>query len=163
MDNVVRTVAAAVVVLALAASAVCDLASRTIPNACALAIACARVPAMLVEVDPAAAAGRSLAGAAAVFALLALAASTTLAYSGQRGVGAGDVKLLSALGLWAGPCGGLLLAGAACLLALAGRAARVALAAARGARALCAGRAGPMPLAPAIAVSAVMLRVLGVW
>ena len=85
--------------------------------------ALAAMPLAVSAPDLSASLGRSLSGAVVVVALLAVAASLSRRIHGRDGVGAGDIKLLGALGLWAGPVGGLAVVGGSCLLALAGRAA----------------------------------------
>ena len=83
----------------------------------------ALMPLAVSAPDLSASLGRSLSGAVVVVALLTVAASLSRRIHGRDGVGAGDIKLLGALGLWAGPVGGLAVVGGSCLLALAGRAA----------------------------------------
>ena len=111
--------------------------------------------------DLPAAIGRSISGAAIVVALLAAAAFLFRRVHGCDGVGAGDIKLLGALGLWAGPVGGLAVVGASCLIALAGRAAVLWVRQSASRVALC--RDGSMPMAPAISAAALLTYALGLW
>ena len=81
---------------AVAVAAFVDFKTRTIPNACALSIVCARLCVLVALCLCGADAGplvlASLAGALAVGLPLALVAQVT------GGIGGGDVKLLAALG-----------------------------------------------------------------
>ena len=148
-------------IVSLGLASVSDLSSRTIPNACTAAAALAAAPLVASAPDPPAALGRSLCGAAVVIALLAAAASLSRRVHGQDGVGAGDIKLLGALGLWAGPVGGLAVVGTSCLLALAGRA--VAQRTRGGAQSVAVNCGGAMPMAPAISAAALLTYALGLW
>ena len=90
--------AVAVAVLILAAS-VCDLNSRRIPNALTFGAAAIAV-AMHVLLNGWSGLLLAVSGWAAGFALFAPVYAV-------RGIGAGDVKLLAAIGAWLGPVGAL--------------------------------------------------------
>lgn len=126
MGNIAELISIFVLVGALVASSARDLADRVIPNACVALVAAARVPAIAFSGDPAAAAARALAGAACVLAFLLAAVLLGRKALGSAGIGAGDIKLWSALGLWTGPVGGLAVVGASCAIALAARGAHAA-------------------------------------
>ena len=142
METFLLTVGAAVLVVSLGLASASDLSSRTIPNACVAGTALAATPLV-------------------ASALLAAAASFSRRVHGRDGVGAGDIKLLGALGLWAGPVGGLAVVGASCLIALAGRAAVLWVRQSASRVALC--RGGAMPMAPAIFAAALLTYALGLW
>ena len=92
----------------------------------------------------------SAAGGGLVVLVVMLAAAGLSARAGHGpGVGGGDVKLLSAVGFWVGPVGGLLVVGLSCAVGLVGWCLGRTIAAAR-----TAGGAhdGGIPLAPAVAV-----------
>lgn len=161
METFLLTVGAAVLVVSLGLASASDLSSRTIPNACVAGTALAATPLVASAPDLPAAIGRSISGAAIVVALLAAAASFSRRVHGRDGVGAGDIKLLGALGLWAGPVGGLAVVGASCLIALAGRAAVLWVRQSASRVALC--RGGAMPMAPAIFAAALLTYALGLW
>ena len=164
METCLLAAGVAILVVSLGLASVSDLSNRTIPNACVVSAALAVMPLAVVAPDLPAALRRSLCGAVVVVALLAVAASLCRGIHGHDGVGAGDVKLLGALGLWAGPVGGLAVVGASCLLALAGRAAilRIQKSAPHASRvALC--RDGSMPMAPAIFAAALLTYAMGLW
>lgn len=141
---------------ALAWSTVTDLRRRAIPNGCALAVALSGLALGAAEGVPA----RSLAGGLVALAVLLLAAWASARRAGAPGVGGGDVKLLSALGLWLGPVTGLAAVALSCLLGVVGWALAV------GARRLwrrsegespCEDPAGlGIPMAPAIALAALL-------
>ena len=141
---------------ALAWSAVTDLRRRAIPNGCALAVALSGLALGAAE----GVAVRSLAGGAAVLSVLLLAAWASARWGGAPGIGGGDVKLLSALGLWLGPVTGLAVVALSCLIGVMGWALAV------GARRLrrrgegeapCGDRArSGIPMAPAIALAALL-------
>lgn len=161
METCLLAAGVAILVVSLGLASVSDLSNRTIPNACVVSAALAATPLAVVAPDLPAALGRSLSGAAAVVALLAVAASLCRGIHGHDGVGAGDVKLLGALGLWAGPVGGLAVVGASCLIALAGRAAVLWVRQSAWRAALC--RDGSMPMAPAIFAAALLTYSMGLW
>ena len=139
---------------ALTWSTVTDLRRRAIPNGCAFATALSGLALGVAEGTLA----RSLAGGLVVLAMLLLAAGASARVSGAPGIGGGDVKLLSALGLWLGPVTGLAAVALSCLLGVVG------WALAAGARRLrcrsegeapCGDPAGlGIPMAPAIALAA---------
>ena len=161
METCLLAAGVATLVVSLGLASVSDLSSRTIPNACTAAAALAAAPLVASAPDLSAALGRSLSGAAVVVALLTVAASLCRGIHGRDGVGAGDIKLLGALGLWAGPVGGLAVVGASCLIALAGRAAVLWVRQSASRVALC--RDGSMPMAPAIFAAALLTYALGLW
>lgn len=161
METILRSAAVGILVLALALAVASDLGTRTIPNGCVAAVALCAAPTVTYADDLACAAARSLAGAAAVLALLLAARGLSRKLHGSAGIGAGDIKLLSALGLWAGPVGGLAIVGASCVIALIGRAAAQR---SREAASFAALRRGtPMPMAPAIAAAAALTFAFGLW
>ena len=161
METCFLAAGAVVLVVSLGLASVSDLSNRTIPNACVAAAALAAMPLVASAPDLPAAIGRSLSGATVVVALLAAAAYLSRRVHGCDGVGAGDVKLLGALGLWAGPVGGLAVVGASCLLALAGRA--VAQRTRGSAPSAAVNCDGAMPMAPAILAAALLTYAMGLW
>ncbi len=98
METILRSAAVGILVLALALAVASDLGTRTIPNGCVAAVALCAAPTVTYADDLACAAARSLAGAAAVLALLLAARGLSRKLHGSVGIGAGDIKLLSALG-----------------------------------------------------------------
>lgn len=88
---------AALFTVLLLASCCYDIHNRLIPNWISLALACSFVVHLLVEPERVDAIGSSLV-AAAVFGVLFLAFALGV-------LGGGDVKLLTAVSLWAGPGG----------------------------------------------------------
>ena len=135
-----------VLAAALGVAAATDLSCRIVPNGCAIAVAAAGALRAAVasahhhDMMPL----LSSAGGGLVVLVVMLAAAGLYARAGHgSGVGGGDVKLLSAVGFWVGPVGGLLVVG------LLGWCLGRAIAAAR-----AAGGAhdGGIPLAPAVAV-----------
>ena len=161
METCLLAAGVTILVVSLGLASVSDLSSRTIPNACTAAAALAAAPLVASAPDLPAAIGRSISGAAIVVALLAAAAFLFRGVHGCDGVGAGDIKLLGALGLWAGPVGGLAVVGASCLIALAGRAAVLWVRQSASRVALC--RDGSMPMAPAIFAAALLTYAMGLW
>ena len=161
METCLLAAGVTILVVSLGLASVSDLSNRTIPNACAVSAALAATPLSVSAPDPPAALGRSFCGAAVVIALLTVAASFSRRVHGRDGVGAGDIKLLGALGLWAGPVGGLAVVGASCLIALAGRAAVLRVRQSASRAALC--RDGSMPMAPAIFAAALLTYAMGLW
>lgn len=161
METCLLVAGVTILVVSLGLASVSDLSNRTIPNACVVSAALAVMPLAVVAPDLLAAFGRSLCGAAVVAALLTVAASFSRRVHGRDGVGAGDIKLLGALGLWAGPVGGLAVVGASCLIALAGRAAVLWVRQSASRAALC--RDGSMPMAPAIFAAALLTYAMGLW
>lgn len=139
-------------VAALAVASVTDLRRRVVPNACALlAWASGVVAAVAVGPLPGAAL-RSLAGSAAVLAVMLLAARLSARGGGRAGVGGGDVKLLAAVAAWTGPVGGLAAVGLSCALGLLGWGVAALLARLRRRRVERA-----MPLAPAVALATALV------
>ena len=141
-----------VLAAALGVAAATDLSCRIVPNGCALAVAAAGALRAAVasahhhDVMPL----LSSAGGGLVVLVIMLAAAGLYARAGHGpGVGGGDVKLLSAVGFWVGPVGGLLVVGLSCAVGLVGWCLGRASAAAR-----AAGGAhdGGIPLAPAVTV-----------
>ncbi|MDO4849280.1 MAG: prepilin peptidase [Coriobacteriia bacterium] len=154
MEMLVCASCLGVVIAALALAAASDLASRIIPNGCVLAVALARVPVLAVAGNPGQTLAESVLGMATVLGFLLLSAVVSRAVTGSPGLGGGDLKLLAALGLWAGPVGGLALVGASCLIALAGRFACQRMREASSYAALH--RGAPMPMAPAILLATLL-------
>ena len=161
METCLLAAGVAILVVSLGLASVSDLSNRTIPNACVVSAALAVMPLVASAPDLPAAIGRSISGAAIVVALLAAAAFLFRRVHGCDGVGAGDIKLLGALGLWAGPVGGLAVVGISCLLALAGRA--LAQRTRGGAQSAAVNCGGAMPMAPAISAAALLTYALGLW
>lgn len=105
---------------ALGVASATDLSCRIIPNGCVLAVACSGAARVLAGVL---AGGRAtplivkaLLGCLSVLAVMLLAAALSAREGGGSGVGGGDVKLLSAIGVWTGPLAGLATVGLSCLL-----------------------------------------------
>lgn len=124
MVGVVVTVACVGVLAAsLGVAAATDLRCRIIPNGCSAAAALSGlVRAVVVAlcgggVLPLA---RALAGGTVVLAVMLAASALSSRLGRGPGVGGGDVKLLSAVGVWAGPVGGLLAVGLSCLVGVIG-------------------------------------------
>ena len=161
METCLLAAGVATLVVSLGLASVSDLSNRTVPNACVAGTALAATPLVTSAPDLPAAFGRSLCGAVVVVALLAAAASLSRRIHGHDGVGAGDIKLLGALGLWAGPVGGLAVVGVSCLIALAGRAAAGRIRANVSSAELC--RNGSMPMAPAISAAVFLTYAMGLW
>lgn len=161
METCLLAAGVVTLVVSLGLASVSDLSNRTIPNVCVVSAALAATPLAVSAPDLFASLGRSLSGAAVVVALLTAAASLSRRIHGCDGVGAGDIKLLGALGLWAGPVGGLAVVGGSCLLALAGRAAVLRVRKNASYAGLC--RDGSMPMAPAIFAAALLTYAMGLW
>ena len=144
--------------VALVVASVSDLRERIVPNGCPATVAAAGVVRSLVrvalgggDVGPLFSA---LLGAAVVF-LVMLAAALISGRGGRgSGVGGGDVKLLAAAGAWTGPVLGLVTIGLSCLIGLAGWFALHFAIALMGRRPP---ERGGIPLAPAIALSVVIV------
>lgn len=155
---------------ALGIAAATDLNCRIVPNGCVAAVACSGIVRAVIETAldgrgprPVA---RAVAGAFVVLAVMLLAARLSSAVGDDVGVGGGDVKLLSAVGVWTGPLMGLVAVGLSCLLGVAGwllaRVARRALTRRLPDEETGAARARDgIPLAPAVALTAVSLVLLG--
>lgn len=119
---------------ALGVAAVVDLACRVVPNGCALVAAASGVSCALAggspacrgplvpeaPPDPLACACLAVSGGVTTLAVMLVTAAVSGRVRGSPGVGGGDVKLLGAVGLWAGPVGGLVVIALACLVALGG-------------------------------------------
>ncbi len=140
---------------ALLAASARDIAAREIPNECVAAVVAARLVSVVAERDVGHAAAASVEGAACVLAFLLAVRALAWRVFGSAGIGAGDVKLWSALGLWAGPVGGLAVVGASCVIALACHAAVPA-------RDRASFRPGTMPMAPSIALAMALVTACGV-
>lgn len=141
-----EAIAVMMLLAALGTSCAYDLRWRRIPNACVAMVALAG---LLSRKDVT----TSVAGAALVLVVLLATHAAFTRARGETGMGGGDVKLLAASALWAGPVGGLFVVAASCLLGLVGRAALLAA----GRRPRTAG----IPLAPAISVSLLGTLLLG--
>ena len=161
METCLLAAGVVTLVVSLGLASVSDLSCRTIPNACVVSAALAATPLAVSAPDLSASLGRSLSGAVVVVVLLTAAASLSRRIHGRDGVGAGDIKLLGALGLWAGPVGGLAVVGGSCLLALAGRAAVLWVRKSASCAGLC--RDGSMPMAPAIFAAVLLTYAMGLW
>ena len=159
MSRVVLWVAClGVLAAALGVAAATDLSCRIVPNGCVAAIAASGLVRALLA--PASGGGcpvslaAALAGGALVLAVM-LAAALLSARGGRApGVGGGDVKLLSSVGVWVGPLGGLLVVALSCLVGLLGW----LIASVRPSR-----RERPtgIPLAPAVAMVALPVVLAG--
>lgn len=146
-----------VLVAALVVAAATDVARCVVPNGCVAAVAAAGA----VRAALGAAAGGGLAvageaalGATAVLAVMLAAAWASARRSGEPGVGGGDVKLLAALGVWAGPAGGLAVVALSCALGVLGWAAARGLGVLLGREG---GRGGGIRMGPAIALAALLV------
>lgn len=149
-----------VLAAALGVAAATDLACRIVPNGCSLAVVASGAARALAA---ATLGGRGAApvlsaalGAVVVFATMALAAWLSARGREGPGVGGGDVKLLTAVGVWAGPVGGLAAVGLSCLVGLVGWAVS-ALRAPHGAV------SRGIPLAPAIALATLPAALVGLF
>ena len=159
MSGVVLWVAClGVLAAALGVAAATDLSCRIVPNGCVAAIAASALVRALLA--PASGGGRpvslpaALAGGALVLAVM-LAAALLSARGGRApGVGGGDVKLLSSVGVWVGPLGGLLVVALSCLVGLLGW----LIASVRSSRGE---RPTGIPLAPAVAMVALPVVLAG--
>ncbi len=142
-------------------AAASDLGSRTIPNGCVAAVAAARLPVLAFCDERLPVLVESFLGLATVLALLLLSAAVSRRMTGSCGIGGGDLKLFSALGLWAGPVGGLAIVGLSCLVALAGR---LIVRRARDAASFAAlGRGAPLVLGPSILAGSMIVLCAGLW
>lgn len=170
LRSAVSLVSVVALVGALAASSMRDLAMREIPNWCVALVAAARVPVATSAAEPAADVAGVLLGAGCVLVFLLCVQVLARKAFGSAGIGAGDVKLWAALGLWTGPVGGLAVVGASCVIALAAHAVSLGLRSARtrfcprldhGIQAPQAARAGTMPMAPSIAAATALVFLCG--
>lgn len=159
----VMVVSYAALVGALAVAAGVDLARRIVPNGCVVVVAASGLVAALAGGSPAcgdvllapaegdapARVCLAVGGGVAALSVMLVAALLSARARGTPGVGGGDVKLLAAAGVWAGPTGALVAIALSCLVAVVGWALSCALDALRG-------RGGTRPhevaMAPAIAV-----------
>lgn len=153
----IRCGAAVLLGVALAVASLSDLAWRIIPNGCVASVALSWLLVCGSGEKVAERLAEGVAGALAVLLLMLAAARLGVALGRGAGVGGGDVKLLSAAGLWAGPMWGLALVGASCAAGLLGHG--VACLARRVLR-LEAGPEDGIPLGPAIALC-LLVFVLG--
>lgn len=120
--ELLQMLAVGALAVALIVAAVVDLAKRIVPDACVAVVALSRAVWLLAEVFSAktsvAEAGSellwSLVGGLVVFAMMAASAWVSVRLRGSVGVGGGDIKLLSAVGLWVGPVMGLFVVALAC-------------------------------------------------
>lgn len=171
MDGMGAAEAACEVVLAaaLVVAAGVDLRRRIVPDGCVVAVALSgAVRAALRTAASAGGGGASVSapveaalGAVVVLAAMLLAARLSRRGDGSAGVGGGDVKLLGAVGVWTGPLAGLLAVMASCLVSVAGWAvlglARLAAGALRRRADVRAAFPPSLPLAPGIALAALVL------
>lgn len=148
----------AALVASLGISVVTDLKRRIVPNGCVVAASASGLAYALIKATIGAGGfgvvARAVTGGVTVLLVMLAAAMLSVRASGTQGVGGGDVKLLAAVGVWLGPVGGLLAVGLACLLGV------VSWGIVRLAAAFSAAGKAPaheMPLAPAIAVAALLL------
>lgn len=153
----IRCSAAALLGAALAVAALSDLAWRVIPNGCVASVALSWLLVRGSGEKVAEGLAEGLAGAVAVLLVMLAAARLGVALGHGAGVGGGDVKLLAAAGLWAGPVWGLALVGASCAVGLLCHGAAWLV---RRALHLEAGRGGGIPLGPSIA-ACLLVFVLG--
>lgn len=112
-----------VLMVALLVASVTDMRRRIIPNECAVAVALAGLLHSAVASVVSGSAEplqRAVLGLAAVLAVMLVTALVSARLGGLSGVGGGDVKLLSALGIWTGPLTGLMVLAGACLLSVLG-------------------------------------------
>lgn len=119
-----------VLAVALVTAAAVDLARRVIPDGCAAAVLGSGVARALlgtVTGGESGLLGDAALGVTVVFGVMLATAWASARLGGEAGVGGGDVKLLSALGAWAGPVGGLAIVALSCALGVAGWASRRAL------------------------------------
>ena len=120
--ELLREASAAALAASLLVASWCDLLWRVIPNEC---VGCVAI-AWLIDcgVGPNVAEGvlRGIAGGALVMLVTLASARLGVALGRGPGIGGGDVKLLSAAGLWTGPICGLALVAASCMLGVVGHA-----------------------------------------
>ena len=176
---IVENLAQIIVLAALLWASVTDLRQRVIPNACVTAVVAAFMLRALAApgtqaVPHCLAVG--FAHACLIFSLLLLSVAFMGRLGIEDGIGAGDLKLFSALATTTTLMGSLLLIGLSCALALAAKAVAGAATLARrravswGGAKTVALRWGPstatspaaegIPMAPAIAVSWVVVQIL---
>ncbi len=159
--TVISATCLVIVAASLFLAAASDLGSRTIPNGCVAAVAAARLPVLAFCDERLPVLVESFLGLATVLALLLLSAAVSRRMTGSCGIGGGDLKLFSALGLWAGPVGGLAIVGLSCLVALAGR---LIVRRARDAASYAAlGRGAPLVLGPSILAGSMIVFCAGLW
>lgn len=168
VGEALTTLARFALTCALLVAAAYDLKRRVIPNGCSCAVAASAVARALARclggASPPDVLARAVAGGAAVLAVMLAASALSRRARGEAGVGGGDVKLLSALGMWLGPGLGLACVALSCLAALAARSIALARRVLAGARDPCGGGprgTGGIPLGPGIAVAALSLMLLG--
>lgn len=166
--ELLQALAFVVLAAALIVAAAVDLAKRIVPDACVAAVAISRAVWLLAEVfstkTSAAEVGNELlwsfVGGLVVFAVMAVSAWVSARLRGSVGVGGGDIKLLSAVGLWVGPVMGLFVVALACGLTVLVWGAVALVRRARGSERVQEGRvvafSTGLPLAPGIAVSGLM-------
>lgn len=159
---------------ALGVASATDLSCRVIPNGCALAVACSGMVRSLGcgggSGNGAPSPAEAVAGGAVVAAVMLLAAALSARRGGSVGVGGGDVKLLTAVGVWTGPAAGLVAVFLSCLVGVAGWAVSRALGRAAGRGVAVTGGLSPpgrgrlsegIPLAPAISATALVMVLSG--
>ena len=173
VSEVVAVVLLGVLAGALGVAAATDLSCRIVPNGCAVAVLASGLARALLRAalfrEGAAPVARALLGGFAVLAVMMLAAWAAERLGDGPGVGGGDVKLLSAVGVWVGPVAGLAAVGLSCLVGLLGlparwffRRVRARLCPRDGVRGGREGRCGNgIPLAPAVALTALGIVVAG--
>lgn len=160
---VMWVVACASLAAALGAASIEDLARRVIPNGCVAVVAASAVVAAAVRAmacgNAAGVAFGALSGALATSAVMIAAALASWRARGTPGVGGGDLKLLSAVGLWLGPVWGLVAVALSCATSLALWGAwRLARRAALG---TASGTGQGVPLAPGVAATTLGIVLLG--
>lgn len=146
---------------ALLVAAASDLRSRIIPNGCAVVAAGSGLLRALVHATLGGSGARpvvtALLGAGTVFLVMLVAALASARGGRERGVGGGDVKLLAAVGTWAGPVLGLVIVGLSCLVGVAGWFAYRVVVALRGTEPPRPG----IPLAPSIMLATLAVVLVG--
>ncbi len=177
--HIAESLAQAIVLAALLWASVTDLRQRVIPNACVTTVVAAFILRAVAAPGSQGAAhclATGFAHACLIFSLLLLSVAFMSRLGCKDSIGAGDLKLFSALATTTAPMGSLQLIGLSCTIGLAAKGVAAAAASARrravswGGAAPAALRWGPsaapapaaegIPMAPAIAVSWVVVQIL---
>ncbi len=170
---IVQNLAQTIILAALLWASVTDLRQRVIPNACVTAVVAAFMLRAIAAPGSQGAPHCLAAGfarACLVFSLLLLSVAFMSRLGREEGIGAGDIKLFSALATTTTVMGSLQLIGLSCVIGLAAKAvvglARQRSVSQAGAKtaALHWGPSVPnhdgIPMAPAIAVSWLLLQIM---